>query len=312
MYCLLAILLLTGHEAKNNDRLAIMKFEQSSKFYRIYRTGGMREFPSIKTGTDVIMAESQTNGPGTYMTIYCTPSHDSTYLRKTITRGIREMDDNSHIGFHQPRSEEVNCLHHIKEQLRRHSRYRDINIVELDKNLCSSSTVYSLAIQNNFYVQSIDHEILTPTNSNLQRILRNYLFPMSSLVLGSKFICEGEVDGLQTMLTWHQGYLNIFQKDNRNDSWFPMRNNSLMGYNYHPIIDFIARHFDEVRLIRSALTLDGDTADSSSTNDSRFQKSNSLTGEQNIRELLVSLAQKNLRLTESSAYGYLGQLSLQS
>ncbi|CAD6505598.1 BgTH12-01088 [Blumeria graminis f. sp. triticale] len=307
MYCLLAILLLTGHEAKNNDRLAIMKFEQNSKFYRIYRTGGMREFPGIKAGSDVIMATSRTNGPGTYMTIYCTPSHDSTYLRRAITRGIREMEDNSHIGFHQPLSEETICLHHIKEQLRKHSRNRDINIKELDETLCSTSTVYTLAIQNNFYVQSIHHGTLTPTKSNLQRILSDDLFPMSDLVLGSNFICEGETNGLQTVLAWHQGYLNLFQKDNRNNSWLLVRKNSPRGYDYHPIIDFIAKHFDEVGSIRSALMLDGDTADLS-TNDSHFRKSNSLTRQQNIRELLVYLGQKNLRLTESPAYGFLGQL----
>ncbi|CAD6505608.1 BgTH12-01098 [Blumeria graminis f. sp. triticale] len=306
MHCLLAILLLAADQARDNDRLAVMGLDRNNGHYEIYNADGRRQFRGVETGSDIMIAARPTDGPGTYMAVYCSPSKSLRYLGRYITKDTKKLDDISNYGFHQDITKERRCLDVIKQKLKLPSNRRGLHISELFHLDCSKSTIYSLAFQNNFCIQDIKGQILTPCRRNHRRIGVDNLFLMSDVVMGRRFILKIEANGLHTALAWYQGYLNIFQKGKLDTTWHPMIQSVPKIDNYYRITEFIANSFVEIGSIKSALTQDEITIISTSTDDQRLKSSNYPAEESHIKEQLQILSQKALRLNESPAHGLIG------
>lgn len=276
-------------------------------YYRMYAPNEMRHFRGVEAGSDVILAKSQIRGPGTHMAVYCSPSKSLRYIAEYISKGADHLDELSAYGFHQPNSREIKCLTYIRQELKNFSGTKLIPIKKfLRVQDCSKSTIYSLAFQNNFCIQDIKGQILTPCRRNHRRIGVDNLFLMSDVVMGRRFILKIEANGLHTALAWYQGYLNIFQKGKLDTTWHPMIQSVPKIDNYYRITEFIANSFVEIGSIKSALTQDEITIISTSTDDQRLKSSNYPAEESHIKEQLQILSQKALRLNESPAHGLIG------
>ncbi|SZF04896.1 unnamed protein product [Blumeria hordei] len=310
MYCLLAILLLTGHKAKNNDRLAIMKLEKKTEFYRMYNPNGIRQFRKVIDGDYIISSTSKTDGPGTYMTIYCTPYQDLVYLVNYIAKGAKYISNDSKFGFHQDISAETKCLATINDQFIRSATNKLLyNDLDSRNSGCTKSIVYSLGVQENFSLVTKSHEIITHDHTCQRRIGVYNLFPMSTVVLDGKFIYRTEIEGQQSGLAWHQGDLILFHRQENTNLWYPL-NRSLRGMDHcDNVIDLIAKIFPQIGSIRALLMNKRVTA-ASIPMDYQYPSYNKDADTlSKIKEIVISLDKVNLKFPTSPAKGYLGPLS---
>ncbi|SZF04899.1 unnamed protein product [Blumeria hordei] len=306
MNCILAFFLLAGDRSQEFNRLATMPLSGHQDYYRMYAPNKMQQFRGVEAGSDIILATSQIRGPGTYLAVYCSPSKSSRYIVEYITEGADHLDQLSKFASHQPNSREINCLTHIRQELKILSGTKLIPIRNFwYVRSCNKSTIYSLAFQNYFCIQDIMGNILTPCKQNQQRIGVDNQFLMSEVILGHRFFLKTESNGMHTALAWFQGYFNIFQKGKFETTWRPMRNLIQKNEDYHPITEFIAKSFAEIGSIKSALTQDENKiiSTSTSTDDQRLKSSNYPKEENHIKNLLQILSQKDLRLSESPAHG---------
>ncbi|CAD6505601.1 BgTH12-01091 [Blumeria graminis f. sp. triticale] len=307
MRCMLALLLLNDIRPKDNDRLITMPLNGDYKYYRIYNSKGLRQFRGVEAGSDVITAARQINSPGTHIAVYCSPSQDSRYLRKYIAEGATELHDSSQFGFHQDLSQETKCLEQIEAEFEKSPVTKLIPIKQfLDIKECSKSTIYSLAFQNYFCIQNVASAKLTPCDSIRYLIGVDYLYLMSDVVLGRKFISQTYHDGLQTALAWYQGYLNIFQKSQYESMWKPKKRSAQETEDFDYIIDFIAESFAEVGSIKSVLMQGVNTISTTPTDAQTLREDHHVNKELYIKQQLGTLRQKNLRLTDSLAHGLIG------
>ncbi|SZF03715.1 unnamed protein product [Blumeria hordei] len=307
MQCLLAILLLTGNEAIRNNRLAIMNLGRTEEDYQIYDPRGKQQFRSVKTGSDVMMATSRTVGPGTYVTVYCSPSQSFEKLKDYATEGAELLQNLSGVGFHQDIAKEAKCLNTIKQKFILAWNRIGIHISEfLDTNRCSKSAIYSLGLRNEFYIMSTIGETLTLHDKEQMAVITDYLFDMSDVVLDGKLACRVKTSSHDRGLAWHQGYLNIFQKQSPNNVWYPIKRTMQGPKDYEYIIDFIGELYGEIDLIRNKILGGGLVPAPPSMSYRRSGSSKHPTLQQSIKDLLQKLGDKNLRLVESNAEGSIG------
>ncbi|CAD6505594.1 BgTH12-01084 [Blumeria graminis f. sp. triticale] len=307
MHCLLAILLLAGDQARPNDRLAVMSLDRNNGYYEIYDPEGRRQFRKVDFGGEIMVAGSATNGPGTYMAIYCSPSLSLGSLGSYITQNTRHLEDRSKFGFHQDISKERNCLQLAKDKLKNLSSGEGIYIRRLlHIEDCSKSVIYSLAFQGNFNIKNLQDVALTPGRQFLGIIFIYNLFAMSDVVLDGKVLLPTESQGLQGVLAWYQGHLNVFQKSKQSTIWDPIKRSLHDDNDYHYIIDFLSNHIAEIDRIRSALESAGPATGSPSSGQQRLENKSNLEIEQEIKQQLGLLATKNLRFPESRANGLVG------
>ncbi|CAD6505600.1 BgTH12-01090 [Blumeria graminis f. sp. triticale] len=307
MNCILAFLLLTGDQTKENNRLATMPLSGHQDYYRMYAPNEMRHFRGVEAGSDVILAKSQIRGPGTHMAVYCSPSKSLRYIAEYISKGADHLDELSAYGFHQDLSQETKCLEHIEAEFRNSPVTTDIPIRKFSEKIeCSKSTIYSLAFQNHFCIQNNVDEILTPFNPHRRRIAIEFFFRMPHVVLNGKLILQTEANGLQTAMAWYQGYLNIFQKKKSLHTWYPVKRSLQDTEDFDYIIDYIAESFIELRSIKSLLTQGGNTISPTLIDALRLREDHHVNKELYIKQQLGILRQKNLRLPESIAEGLIG------
>ncbi|CAD6503009.1 BgTH12-02682 [Blumeria graminis f. sp. triticale] len=307
MHCLLAILLLTGNEAIRNDRLAIMNLGRTNENYQIYDPRGKQQFRGVESGSDVMMATSHTVGPGTYLTVYCSPSQSFEELKDYATEGAEPLQNLSGLGFHQDIAEEVDCLNTIQQRFKLAWNRIGIHINELlNTKRCSKSAIYSLGLRNEFYIMSVIGETLTLHNKNQMAVITDNRYDMSDVVLNGKLACRLKYPSYDRGLAWHQGYLNIFQKQYPKNVWYPMKRTMQGLADYAYIIDFIGNLYVEIDLIRDKILGGGLVPGPPSMSYRSFGSSKYPTLQQTIQELLQKLGDKNLRLVESDVEGSIG------
>ncbi|EPQ62770.1 putative secreted effector protein [Blumeria graminis f. sp. tritici 96224] len=286
-----------------------MKVEKNSEFFRMYNPNGIRQFRKVMDGDNIISSTSETDGPGTYMTIYCTPSQDLAYLVNYIANRAEYISNDSKLSFNQDVSAERRCLATINKQFITSTTNELLyNSLDSRNSGCTKSIVYSLGVQENFSLVTENHEIITHNHNCQRRIVVDNLFPMSMVVLDGKFIYNTKIEGQQSGLAWHQGDLILFQRQENTNLWYPL-NRSLQGMDHYDyVIDLIVRVFPQIDSIRAILMKERVTTASTSMEYQNSSKNKDANTHSKIKEILSKLDKVNLKFPSSPARGYLGPL----
>ncbi|CCU81384.1 putative effector protein [Blumeria hordei DH14] len=307
MNCLLAILLLTGKTPKVNDRLAIIGFEGDGNLYEMYNPNGMRQFHSVEASNDIMMARSPTNGAGTYITIYCSPSEKITDLTSFITKGATRVPNGPQEGFQQDQESELKCYNHVQAELENAGRQFAI----LDKDLvrngqCTQSILYSLQFQGKIACITPDKKTNAPHDDYSGKVVFNEYFQMESVVLKSSFLMTHKTSSVQFGLAWHQGNLKLFSRKSGTLIWRPVNNLKQVSEDPKYIINFLVNSFLELGLIRTELNMGKHTPHLIPESGQHSGSSRVSARRPDFKALLTKLGNHNLKFSETTAKGFLG------
>ncbi|SZF04892.1 unnamed protein product [Blumeria hordei] len=308
MNCLLAILLLTDRTPKESDRLAVIGFGEYFHIAEMYNPDGMRQFHSVEDSNDIMMAPSPTNGAGTYITIYCSPSQTLTDLNSFITAGTKWLRHGPQEGFQQSWEKELKCYYHVQTKLGKAERHSLILAKDLAHGPCTQSILYSLKYQGRI-------QCLTSYNENYPfyddepRVLFNEYPKMESVVLKGKFLMVYETNGVQFGLAWYQGNLKLFSTHNGSSVWLPiydLKTDLKDSEDPKYIIDFLINSFPELGLIKTELNMGKHTPHLIPESGQHSGSSRVSARRPDFKALLTKLGNHNLKFSETTAKGFLG------
>lgn len=256
MNCLLAILLLTDQTSQVNDRLAIVSLGTDNNLHEMYNPEGMRQFNSVRSSDDIMMARSPTNGAGTYITIYCSPSQTITALSNFITAGATRLPNGPQKGFQQDQESELGCYNHVQTELNNAGSQFSILANDLVKNdQCTQSMLYSLQFQGRISCVTPDMLTNAPQSKYSGKVLFTELFKMESVVLKRSFLMTQGTASVQFGLAWHQGNLKLFARKNGSLVWHPTNNLKQDSEDFKHILPILINSLLEIGLIRTELNM---------------------------------------------------------
>ncbi|SZF04900.1 unnamed protein product [Blumeria hordei] len=286
-----------------------MSMDKNFNYYHIYQPKERRYFIGEDVAGYTTVAASKPNGPGTYMAIYCSAHFSLQQLGKHIAKGTKQLDNNTRWGFHHDISKEYRYRDIYEKSFKTQHESHILPMSELlQVQGFSRSLIYSLAFQGKFILKDVNNVAITPKWTYARTIRVDHPFYMTDVVLDNKFLLPTEKHGLLTVLAWYQGNLNVFQKDRQSNTWNPVKRSLHNENDYHYIIDFLAMHYAEIGIIRSALERACHTPGSPSSSHHRLGNDNICSKQIVINQQLEHLEKKNMRFTEAGAYGLIGPL----
>ncbi|CAD6505587.1 BgTH12-01077 [Blumeria graminis f. sp. triticale] len=304
MHCLLAILLLAGDLARDNDRLAVMGIDRHSDYYKAFHPNGIRQFRGAESGTDIMVAARPTNGPGTYMAVYCSPSEDLNSLGKYISRNTRQLNERYKDIIHQGISKGPRGLQLSKDKHKNLSKSWGHHTSELlQKEDIAITRINSLNYQE--WLDTRD-TTLTPDRDYVRPNWLDNVFDISDVVLDGKFLLSSDIQGDQSALAWVEGRLNAFHKNEESNIWNQMKFSSDDDGYYRYLRSFLTHHFVEIKEIKFALEEVTFMNVSRASNDQQLKLQKVSEIELKIKQQLEILGTRNLRFVESPAYGLIG------
>ncbi|SZF04891.1 unnamed protein product [Blumeria hordei] len=309
MNCLLAILLLTDRTPKESDRLAVIGFGEYFHIAEMYNPDGMRQFHSVEDSNVIMMARSPTNGAGTYITIYCSPSQATIDLNSFINAGTKRVRYSPQEGFQQDRDKELKCYNHVQAKLGKAERHSLILAKDLAHGPCTRSILYSLKYQGRIPCLAY-YDRNVPFYDGEPRVLFNEYPKMESVVLKGKFLMTHETYGVQYGLAWYQGNLKLFVRNIGSSKWlsiYDLKRDLKDTKDSKYIIDFLTNSFPELGLIRDELNMGKHTPHLIPESGQHSGSSAVSARQPDFKALLTKLGNHYLKFAETTAKGILDE-----
>ncbi|CAD6505573.1 BgTH12-01063 [Blumeria graminis f. sp. triticale] len=308
MHCLLAILLYTGAHTLHNDRLVIMQLDWTANHPRTFRLTRPHQSSSPEAHKDIYMASSPIQHEGTYIKIYCSASRSIESLWGFASKGATEIQRDYAIGFQQDVKLEENCLKNLRQDFyQANSISKSHKGIEIQarplirREICTGGTIYSLAMQGRISLTALNNVHIFHRWVNDVRVQYDEELEMASIVLGGQFLTVQRTLYDDIGLAWHQGNLDIFQKQQFTDFWMES-DKMARGYpRNHLIIDLVANHFWVVGAIMRTLESQKTHDMASGSWDQPLSHEQEL---HHIQQLLAQLCQSGTKFTQVQATDY--------
>ncbi|CAD6504910.1 BgTH12-00411 [Blumeria graminis f. sp. triticale] len=223
MNCLLAILFFTGKETPENDRLAVLSNSPKTMNY-LYSPRGSPTFPEPPKDHDLYKTHSHIKGPGTYATVYCSPRLTSEEIRRLIwdkyTRPTSYIDQVSSWNS----EEENQCFNTIYSIYRDSSSPTQIpipssNLIKSQK--CTERVLGSIAFQGGFETIGIHQSPKNTYPYPRPTVTFDKPMEMSNMVQDGRFFNMVSREGSTYALAWYHGHIQLFQRLQGSEEWFP-------------------------------------------------------------------------------------------
>ncbi|CCU82244.1 unnamed protein product [Blumeria hordei] len=228
MVCLLAFLLYTGTELAQKDRFVITSFEDNEPSYQSYEVNYQKLFPVPDKDSGIHSTSVKINGPGTYLTVYCSIKVSIKDLQEFVSKDLTKAQVGLGRGFSNDQSAEDECFNHVvnldRERTERAIKLgiQEIQAPEPDSfpvswliqsDQCTKRLLISLAYQR---------RILCANGFGLRTLYRDKDLPtikfdepmeIAATVLDSQMIMRKTVKMKEMALGWNQGKLQVFSRE---------------------------------------------------------------------------------------------------
>ncbi|CAD6502981.1 BgTH12-02655 [Blumeria graminis f. sp. triticale] len=221
MHCVYAILFQAGKDALMTDRLVILH-DDGNPFYGVYKPHSENLFPSPSLQHNLIISASKVSGPGTYKSLYCSPTLEAPMIKEIISQGLTTLSDKEVLPLDKVHLKLDNCRQQIiiLSQRPMHPCPKTLNEL-LEWGRCSISHIITLAHEGKIFVNGYSNfdapkptEPTEPTFSiEVDREVK-----MSSIVSSDDlYFCPIKSCGV--ILGWSQGHLHVFKRHKFLQHW---------------------------------------------------------------------------------------------
>ncbi|CAD6502656.1 BgTH12-05246 [Blumeria graminis f. sp. triticale] len=269
MVCLLAILLYTGQELSQKDRLVITTSEDRSPSYGSYRVNYNQLFPVPGENSGIYRTLVDVDGPGTYITVYCSNKVSINDLWRFVSNGLTSLQGRLDEGFSNDEISESECLRHVNNlyfepkdeaptggvQGVGVARPRPLPVAKIIRSRqCTERLLISLVYQQKILSANWYGFMTTYRDTRLPTIKFNVPVEIADAVLDSQFIMQKVEIDFEKGLAWNQGKLQLFRRESYRHFWMEQ---TLVGYEPYtgiPITEFIQANNAQVRNFMKAFT----------------------------------------------------------
>ncbi|CAD6502664.1 BgTH12-05254 [Blumeria graminis f. sp. triticale] len=113
MVCLLAFLLYTGTNLQQKDRFVITSLEYEETSYHSYEVNYETLFPVPAKDSGIYRTLVKFDGPGTYLTVYCSIKLSINDLQGAVSKGLTRTQARLDRGFSNDERVEDGCLDYV-------------------------------------------------------------------------------------------------------------------------------------------------------------------------------------------------------
>ncbi|CAD6502651.1 BgTH12-05241 [Blumeria graminis f. sp. triticale] len=228
MVCLLAFLLYTGTELQQKDRFVITSFEKNQPSYQSYEVNYQKLFPEPDKISGIHSTLVEIDGPGTYLTVYCSNKMSTNDLEMFISRGLTKTQFGLDMGFSNELIVEQNCFNYVYNlYFKRAKRAISLGLDEIQApepdllpvswliqpDQCTKRVLISLAYQRSLLCADGFGFWTTFRDEELPTIKFDEPVEIAATVLEGQMIMRKTMGMQETALGWNQGKLQIFSRE---------------------------------------------------------------------------------------------------
>ncbi|CCU79530.1 putative effector protein [Blumeria hordei DH14] len=226
------------------QRLIILGDDPRNPFYGAYQLPSSRYFPKLDANLDIISTSEKDYGSGTKVMAYCSPTLSTTKIIEKLVHGQSPVTKTREIDPDSTTISEQQCWQRPKELTQ--------------DEICSSRDIISLANQGLLSVTGIYSKLAPENKGDIPIVNVKSQLALKDMVSGPQLYAAKRVSNIQKVLVWYFGHLHIFERENKDHSWWPTTKVSVENNNAAILLNFMRRDFGlfrdlDVQLQRFAL-----------------------------------------------------------
>ncbi|SZF06320.1 unnamed protein product [Blumeria hordei] len=223
--CAVAFLLAESLISDRPNRLVVTTDEVEKPSYGVYEVKDLDYFTNPKFIDASMFIKPSFAWHATYFMPYCSDHLDSNEIGRKITKGLRDITHQAHVGLVRDAKMENNCLQSLSSISNLELGQSFINLSKCEKNvkkMCTSRTIMNLAFKGIIAVDG-PYKAFAPRMADQPIVVTDdQPMDMSSLVLNGEMFARIRTEHEQIALAWYQGHLQLFKQNLRTNEWTPV------------------------------------------------------------------------------------------
>ncbi|CCU82327.1 CSEP0453 putative effector protein [Blumeria hordei DH14] len=223
--CAVAFLLAESLISDRPNRLVVTTDEVEKPSYGVYEVKDLDYFTNPKFIDASMFIKPSFAWHATYFMPYCSDHLDSNQIARKITKGLRDITHQAHVGLVRDAKMEINCLQSLSSISNLELGQSFINLSKCEKSvktMCTSRTILNLAFKGIIAVDG-PYKAFAPRMADQPIVVtQDQPIDMSSLVPNGEMLGEIRTDFEQNALAWYQGHLHLFKQNLETREWTPV------------------------------------------------------------------------------------------
>ncbi|CCU75712.1 Blumeria-specific hypothetical protein [Blumeria hordei DH14] len=221
MHCVYAVLFQAGKDALMTDRLVILH-DDGNPFYGVYKPHSENLFPSPSLQHNLVISASKVSGPGTYTSLYCSPTLEAPMIKDILSQGLTTLSDKEVLPLDKAHLRLDNCRQQIITLSQRPMYPRPETLDELlEWGRCSISHVITLAHEGKIFVNGYSN-FDAPKPAELAFSIEVDREVKMRSIVSSEDLYFCPIKSYHFILGWSQGHLHVFKRDEFLQRWIQL------------------------------------------------------------------------------------------